>query len=118
MYKDNENQIKYTKLKSKRTNLKTDLLVEEDGFNQPKVQVYTINSGIISISISDNPIPLDSIDDFKQEDIDIINDSIYYVKRNKDILLQFYKNKIDIDDFLDILSERGDYKRNKNSNHD
>jgi|GEM_PF-5485857 len=118
MYKDNKNQIKYTKLKANRTKLKTDILVEEDGFNQPKVQVYTISNGIVSISVSDNPIPLDSIDGFKQEDIDIINDSICYVKRNKDILLQFYKNKIDVDDFLDMLSERGDYKRNKISNHD
>ena len=125
MYKEIKNNLQeqelfeMSNLKANRTNLKADLWVEEKGEDrqkkdkEPRVKISTINHGRFPISISDNPTPLDSIDGFKKEDLDIINNVKPYIKRNKDVLLQFYKGKIDIDDLLDILSERGDYKRNK-----
>lgn len=116
---ENEELFEMSNLKANRTNLKADLWVEEKGEDrqkkdkEPRVKISTINHGRFPISISDDPTPLDSTDGFKKEDLDIINNAKPYIKRNKDVLLQFYKGKIDIDDLLDILSERGDYKRNK-----
>lgn len=116
---EQEDLFEMSNLKSARTNLKADLWVEEKGetrsvgHNEPRVKVTTINHGRFPISISGRPKPLKSTEGFKKEDLDIIKNVTPFIRRNRDILLQFYKGEIDIDDLLSELSKRGDYKRNK-----
>lgn len=113
-----EDLCEMANLKSQRTNLIADLWVEEKGDerqksdNLPRVKVKTKNHGRFPISISENPEPLEPISGFKKEDLDIINNAKPYIKRNRDILLQYYNGEIDIEDLLDELANRNDYTRN------
>lgn len=129
MYKEINNNLKETEdlfemanLKANRTKLKADLWVEEKGEErkkkdkEPRVKISTINHGRFPISISSNPKPLASLEGFKKEDLDIINNAKPYIKRNRDILLKLYNGEIDIEDLLDELAKRGDYIRNNTDN--
>ena len=68
-------------LKANRTKLVADIWVEEKSEerqkpdNVPRVKVKTKNQGLFPISIEEEPKPLASIDGFKKEDLDIIDNA-------------------------------------------